>query len=183
MKKVAGRLRLELSQFRELEAFAQFGSDLDPDTQQTLSRGERLVEMLNQDELKPLPIEDQVAAVLSGTSGALDRIKTDRVGEFHKMMLDRLHSEKDDLMGKIAEGEWGDEIQDELESAIFEAIDDFGPDFDSEGNELEEGESDRVKDEEERKKAGRTEGSGESDDDDSDDDTDDEESKESEDKE
>src|SRR3712207_4684617 len=71
MKKVAGRLRFELSQFRELEAFPQFGPDLDPDTQQTLNRGERLVEMLNQDELKPWNIEDQVAAVLSGTSGAL----------------------------------------------------------------------------------------------------------------
>src|SRR5215212_406501 len=123
MKKVAGRLRLELSQFRELEAFAQFGSDLDPDTQQTLNRGERLVEMLNQDELKPWPTEDQVAAVLSGTSGALDRIKTDRVGEFHQMMLDRLHAEKEELMEKVAEGEWSDELQDEMADAIFEAID------------------------------------------------------------
>src|SRR5215212_2948343 len=183
MKKVAGKLRLELSQFRELEAFAQFGSDLDSETQATLNRGERLVEMLNQDELKPWKIEDQVAAVLSGTAGHLDRIKTERVGEFHEMMLDRLRSENQELMDKVAEGDWSDEVQDELESAIFEAIDDFGPDFDSEGNELEEGESDRVKDEEERKKAGRTEGSGESDDDDSDDDSDDEESKESEDKE
>jgi F-type H+-transporting ATPase subunit alpha len=186
MKKVAGRLRLELSQFRELEAFAQFGSDLDPDTQQTLNRGERLVEMLNQDELKPMKIEDQVAAVLSGTSGALDRIKTERVGDFHEMMLDRLHSEKDDLMGKVAEGEWGDEIQEELQSAIFEAIDDFGPDFDEEGNELEEGESDRVKDEEERKKGSHasSDDDDDSDDDDSDDgDSDDEESEESEDKE
>src|SRR5215212_10238696 len=118
MKKVAGRLRLELSQFRELEAFAQFGSDLDPDTQQTLNRGERLVEMLNQDELKPWNVEDQVAAVLSGTSGALDRIKTDRVGEFHGMMLDRLHAEKDDLMSKVRDGEWSDEMQEEMESAI-----------------------------------------------------------------
>src|SRR3712207_1118383 len=157
IKEGAGRLRLELSQYRELEAFAQFGSDLDPDTQQTLNRGERLVEMLNQDELKPWKIEDQVAAVLSGTSGALDRIKTERVGEFHGMMLDRLHSEKEELMSKIAEGEWGDDVQDELESAIFEAIVDFGPDFDEEGNELEEGESDRVKDEEERKKGSHAE--------------------------
>ena len=145
MKKVAGRLRLELSQYRELEAFAQFGSDLDPDTQQTLNRGERLVEMLNQDELKPWPIEEQVAAVLSGTSGALDRIKTDRVGEFHQMMLERLHAEYEELMEKVAEGEWGDELQDQLSEAIYEAIDDFGPDFDEEGNELEEGESERAR--------------------------------------
>src|SRR5690242_3746329 len=106
MKKVAGRLRLELSQYRELEAFAQFGSDLDPDTQATLSRGERLVELLNQDELKPWRTEDEVAAVLAGTSGALDRIKTERVADFLEMMIDRLHSEYDDLMDKIAEGEW-----------------------------------------------------------------------------
>jgi F-type H+-transporting ATPase subunit alpha len=182
MKKVAGRLRLELSQFRELEAFAQFGSDLDPDTQATLNRGERLVELLNQDELKPWKVEDEVAAVLAGTSGALDRIKTDRVEGFLGMMLDRLHSEHDSMMGDIREGEWSDEMQEKLSSAIFEAIDDFGPDFDEEGNEIEEGESDRIHSEEERKKEGRT--SGQSDDDsDSDDDDGDEESEESEDKE
>jgi F-type H+-transporting ATPase subunit alpha len=181
MKKVAGRLRLELSQFRELEAFAQFGSDLDPDTQATLNRGERLVELLNQDELKPWKVEDEVAAVLAGTSGALDRIKTDRVDDFLEMMLDRLHAENEELMGDVREGEWSDEMQEKLSSAVFEAIDDFGPDFDEEGNELEEGESDRIHSEEERKKEGRTSGSG--DDDDSDSDDDDEDREESEDKE
>jgi F-type H+-transporting ATPase subunit alpha len=181
MKKVAGRLRLELSQYRELEAFAQFGSDLDPDTQQTLNRGERLVEMLNQDELEPWPIEDQVAAVLSGTSGALDRIKTDRVGEFHKMMLERLHAEHEELMNEVAEGEWGDELQDKMSDAIFEAVDDFGPDFDEEGNELEEGESDRAQDAGDSESGGDSEGSSDSDsDEDEDDDSDDEESEESE---
>src|SRR4051812_2590812 len=163
MRRVAGRLRLELSQFRELEAFAQFGSDLDPDTQATLNRGERLVELLNQDELKPWRTEDEVAAVLAGTSGALDRIKTDRVEDFLEMMIDRLHSEHDELMGKIAEGEWADEMQEELSSAIFEAVDDFGPDFDEEGNELEEGESDRIKDEDERQKGARAQSDSDSD--------------------
>src|SRR3954453_4689559 len=157
MRKVAGSLRLELSQYRELEAFAQFGSDLDPDTQATLSRGERLVELLNQDELKPWAVEDEVAAVRAGTSGALDRIKTDRVDDFLEMMIDRLHSEQEDLIKKVGEGEWDDGMQEKLTSAIFEAIDDFGPDFDEEGNELEEGESDRVKDEGERKKDSKAE--------------------------
>jgi F-type H+-transporting ATPase subunit alpha len=180
MRKVAGRLRLELSQFRELEAFAQFGSDLDPDTQATLNRGERLVELLNQDELKPWRTEDEVAAVLAGTSGALDRIKTDRVEDFLAMMVDRLHAEHEDLMKKIGEGEWSDEMQEQLSDAVFEAIDDFGPDFDAEGNELEEGESDRIKDEDEREKPARSEGS--SSDSDSDD-SDDDKSEESEDKE
>ena len=156
MRRVAGRLRLELSQYRELEAFAQFGSELDPETQQTLARGQRLVEMLNQSELAPWPIEDQVAAIYSGTGGYLDRIKVERVGEFHEAMLQRLHSEQDDLMQKIAGGEWGDEVEQQLKDAIAEAIDDFGPDFDEEGEPIEEGESDRVRSEGER---GRESGS------------------------
>ena len=100
MKKVAGRLRLELSQYRELEAFAQFGSDLDADTKKALDRGERLVETLNQDELKPWPVSDQVAAIYSGTGGYLDRIKTERVREFHQSLLQRLHSEQSELMAQ-----------------------------------------------------------------------------------
>ena len=156
MRRVAGRLRLELSQFRELEAFAQFGSELDPETQQTLARGQRLVEMLNQAELAPWPVEDQVAAIYSGTGGYLDRIKVERVGEFHEAMLQRLHSEQDDLMQRIAGGEWGDEVEQQLGDAIAEAIDDFGPDFDEEGEPIEEGESDRVRSEGER---GREDGS------------------------
>ena len=82
MKKVAGKLRLDLSQYRDLEAFAQFGSELDPETQKTLNRGERLVELLKQKERDPLSVADQVASIYSGTGGYLDRIKTERVGEF-----------------------------------------------------------------------------------------------------
>jgi F-type H+-transporting ATPase subunit alpha len=157
MKRVAGKLRIELSQYRELEAFAQFGSELDPDTQATLARGERLVESLNQDERSPWAIEDQVAAIYSGTGSYLDRIKTDRIREFHEMMLQRLHSEKADLMSKIADGEWDDSIEQELGDAIAEAIDDFGPDFDAEGNPIEEGESDRVATRDEHEREARTE--------------------------
>jgi F-type H+-transporting ATPase subunit alpha len=155
MKKVAGKLRLELSQYRELEAFAQFGSELDPETQATLARGERLVETLNQTELAPWKVEDQVAAIYSGTGGFLDRIKTERIGDFHEQLLQRLHAEQADLLGKIAEDEWDDSIEEKLGSAIAEALDDFGPDFDEEGNPLEEGESDRIKSERERSQAGR----------------------------
>ncbi|HWH44486.1 MAG TPA: F0F1 ATP synthase subunit alpha [Thermoleophilaceae bacterium] len=158
MKKVAGKLRLELSQYRELEAFAQFGSDLDPETQAALARGERLVETLNQGELAPWSVADQVAAIYSGTGGYLDRIKTERIGDFHEALLQRLHSEKDALMQKITEGEWSDEMEAELGKAIAEAIDDFGPDFDEEGQPLEEGESDRIRSEEERQAPGRTGG-------------------------
>jgi len=158
MKKVAGKLRLELSQFRELESFAQFGSELDRETQRTLARGERLVEMLNQNELSPVSVEDQVAQIYSGTGGYLDRIKTERIRDFHESLTQRLHSEQDDLMRKIAEGEWDDSIEQQLGDAIAEAIDDFGPDFDEEGEPLEEGESDRIRDEDERQRPGRTAG-------------------------
>ena len=169
MKKTAGKLKIELSQYRELESFAQFGSDLDAETKATLDRGERLVEMLNQDELKPWTVEDQVAAVLSGTGGHLDRIKTDRIPEFHDQMLQRLHSEQSDLLEKVAKGEWGDEVEGPLNDAIAEAVDDFGPDFDEEGNEIEEGESDRVR---QRGGSGSSNGSSSSNGSNSDDDSD-----------
>jgi F-type H+-transporting ATPase subunit alpha len=161
MKRVAGKLRIELSQYRELEAFAQFGSELDADTQATLARGARLVESLNQDERSPWGIEDQVAAIYSGTGGYLDRIKVERVGAFHETLLQRLHSEKAELMSKIADGEWDDSIESELGDAIAEAIDDFGPDFDEEGNPIEEGESDRIRQERERAGEDRGDGAGE----------------------
>jgi F-type H+-transporting ATPase subunit alpha len=151
MKKVAGKLRLELSQYRELEAFAQFGSELDADTQRTLARGERLVEALNQNERKPLSVADQVAMIYSGTGGFLDRIKTERVPQFLDDLQTRLHSEQSELMAAIDEdGELDDDREEKLGSAIAEMIDDFGPDFDAEGNPLEEGESDRIKSQEER---------------------------------
>jgi F-type H+/Na+-transporting ATPase subunit alpha len=155
MKKVAGKLRLDLSQYRDLEAFAQFGSELDPETQKQLTRGERLVEMLNQNERSPLSVAEQVASIYAGTGGYLDRIKTDRVQEFLGDLLLRLKSENGDLMGRIDGGDLSDEDEEALGEAIAEAIDDFGPDFDEEGQPLEEGESDRVKDREEHAKPGR----------------------------
>jgi F-type H+-transporting ATPase subunit alpha len=157
MRKVAGRLRLELSQYRELEAFAQFGSDLDADTQATLNRGARLVEVLKQDERDPWPIENQVAAIYAGTGGYLDRIKVERVQEFLEALLQRVHAEKAELMERVSNGDWDDSIEAELGDAIAEAIDDFGCDFDEEGNPIEEGESDRIRSEEEREKEARTE--------------------------
>jgi F-type H+-transporting ATPase subunit alpha len=153
MKKVAGKLRLDLSQYRDLEAFAQFGSELDPETQRSLARGERLVEMLNQKERKPLSVADQVSSIYAGTGGYLDRIKTDRVQEFLDRLLSGLRSDKGDLVQRINDsGELSDEDEGTLGDAIAEAIDDFGPDFDEDGNPLEEGESDRIKDEDERQK-------------------------------
>jgi F-type H+-transporting ATPase subunit alpha len=157
MKKVAGKLRLELSQYRDLEAFAQFGSELDPDTQKQLARGERLVEMLNQKERQPLSVADMVASIYAGTGGYLDRIKVDRVPDFLENLLSRLHSENGELMDQINEsGDLSDDDEETLSSAIKEFVDDFGPDFDEEGQPLEEGESDRVRSEEEHARPGRT---------------------------
>jgi F-type H+-transporting ATPase subunit alpha len=138
MKKVAGRLKLELSQYRDLEAFAQFGSDLDPDTQRTLARGERLVATLNQNERSPLSVEDQVLQVFAATNGFLDRIKTDRVPEFLDQLQDRFHSEHEDLLSKIADGDWGDDTQEAIRGGVAEFADDFGYDLDEEGHALED---------------------------------------------
>jgi F-type H+/Na+-transporting ATPase subunit alpha len=162
MKKVAGKLKLDLSQYRELEAFAQFGSELDPETQRALARGERSVEMLNQKERSPLTVADQVASIYAGTGGFLDRIKNERVQDFLTGLLERLHSENSDLISRINEtGELSDEDEEALGSAIKDFVDDFGPDFDEEGQPLEEGESDRVKSEEERAAPGRSAAEGE----------------------
>ncbi len=153
MKKVASQLRLDLSQYRELEAFAQFGSELDPETQKQLARGERMVEALNQKERQPMPVAEQVASIYSGTGGYLDRIKTERVTEFLADLIDRLHSENKDLLDRINEtGQLSDEDEEALGKSIEGMVDDFGPDFDQEGNPLEEGESDRIKSRDEEQK-------------------------------
>jgi F-type H+-transporting ATPase subunit alpha len=138
MRKVAGRLKLELSQYRDLEAFAQFGSDLDVETQRTLARGERLVNTLNQDERSPLATEDQVVQVFAATNGFLDRILTDRVPEFLEGLLQRMHSEHSDLLEKISGGDWSDETQEALRKAVGDFADDFGYDLDEEGHPLED---------------------------------------------
>ncbi len=146
MKKVAGRLKLELSQYRDLEAFAQFGSDLDADTQKTLARGERLVKMLNQGERSPLPVELQVAQVYAATNGYLDRVDVDRVVEFNEQLTSRLRSESGDLLEKIGGGDWSDGTQDALKKQIETFADDFGYDLDEEGLPSDDGGSDRTKD-------------------------------------
>jgi F-type H+/Na+-transporting ATPase subunit alpha len=138
MRKVAGKLKIELSQYRDLEAFAQFGSDLDPDTQRTLARGERLVKTLNQGERQPMAIEDQVAVVFAATNGFLDRIHADRVPEFHAGLVERVHADASETLSKIAEGDWSDEIQDQLRSSIEQYAEDFGYDLDEEGQPLEQ---------------------------------------------
>jgi F-type H+-transporting ATPase subunit alpha len=139
MRKVAGRLKLELSQYRELEAFAQFGSELDADTQRTLARGQRLVRMLNQGERQPLPAEVQVVQIYAATNGFLDRIEVDKVEKFLAGLSDSVKSSNADLLEKIAGGDWSDETVSELEAATKQYAEDFGYDLDEEGHPMEEG--------------------------------------------
>ena len=158
MKKVAGKLRLDLSQYRELEAFAQFGSELDPETQKQLARGERMVAALNQKERQPLTVAEQVASIFAGTAG-LPRPDQGRAGP-------RVPAEPARAAPLRAPGPARPDQRERASSptrtrrrcgkAIGEMVDDFGPDFDEEGKPLEEGESDRVKSEEERSAPGRT---------------------------
>ena len=133
MKKIAGRLKIELSQFRDLEAFAQFGSDLDADTQRTLARGERLVATLNQAERDPLPIEIQVAQIFAATPGALDRITVERIPDFLDGLTQRVRAEDTATLDKIKGGDWSDETQAALTKIVTGFADDFGYDLDEEG--------------------------------------------------
>jgi F-type H+-transporting ATPase subunit alpha len=140
MRKVAGRLKLDLSQYRELEAFAQFGSELDPETQRTLARGERLVRTLNQAERQPMPVEDQVVQIYAATNGYLDRIVVDKVERFLADLSDDFRANQPELLKKIAGGDWSDETVEAVDAAVKSFAEDFGYDLDEEGHPIEEGE-------------------------------------------
>jgi F-type H+/Na+-transporting ATPase subunit alpha len=138
MRKVAGRLKLDLSQYRELEAFSQFGSELDAETQRTLARGERLVRTLNQGERRPLPIQEQVIQIYAATNGYLDRITVDRVERFLADLTDSVRGSEPELMKKIAGGDWSDETIAAVDAAVKSFAEDFGYDLDEEGHPLDE---------------------------------------------
>ncbi len=144
MKKVAGRLKLELSQYRDLEAFAQFGSDLDADTQATLARGERLVKTLNQNERSPMAVEEQVVVIYAATNGFIDRISVDRVPEYHQDLVSRMRAEHADTLEKIAGGAWDDDIVETIHDAVEEFTKDFGEDIDEDGVAIDSGSDDKA---------------------------------------
>ncbi|MCA8910191.1 MAG: F0F1 ATP synthase subunit alpha [Planctomycetes bacterium] len=118
MKKVAGRLRLDLAQFRELEAFAQFGSDLDKATQAQLARGQRMVEVLKQGLYQPNPVENQVAILWAATNGLLDEIAVDDVGKYEKAYIEYLTTNKAGTMEAIRVKK---ELTDEITTVFKEA--------------------------------------------------------------
>ncbi|MEX2212085.1 MAG: F0F1 ATP synthase subunit alpha [Gaiellaceae bacterium] len=118
MKKVAGRLRLDLSQYRELEAFSQFGSELDPATQATLNRGEKMVATLNQPQYQPWPMEEQVAAIYAGTEGLLDDIPTEQVPRFQEELREHLRTEKTVLAEILETKDLSDELAERLRAEI-----------------------------------------------------------------
>ncbi|MGN6378228.1 MAG: F0F1 ATP synthase subunit alpha, partial [Gaiellales bacterium] len=118
MKKVAGRLKLDLASFRELEAFSQFGSELDQATQQQLARGQRLVATLNQPQYAPWPMEEQVAVIWAATNGYLDDVPVEEVPRFDEELLTHLKAEGK-VLGAIADsGELSDETTEELKATV-----------------------------------------------------------------
>ncbi len=122
MKKVAGTLRLDMAQYRELEAFAQFGSDLDKATQQQLNRGQRLVEILKQPQYQPMPAEKEVAILFAGANGYLDEWPVEAVAEYEKQMLEFLENKYPEILNEIKEKA---DISDELEAKMKKALDEF----------------------------------------------------------
>ena len=125
MNKVAGRLRLDLSQYRELEAFAQFGSELDEATRATLNRGEKLVSTLNQPQYQPWPVEEQVVAIYAGVNGYLDEIPTSEVVRFQEELREYLRSSGDIYKTIRESGELSDELEEKLKAEIEKAKQSF----------------------------------------------------------
>ena len=118
MKKVAGRLRLDLAQYRELEAFSQFGSELDAATQQSLSRGERMVATLNQPQYQPWAVEEQVVAIYAGINGALDRVPVGQVPRFQEELRETLRSESSIYAAIRDTNDLSDETTAKLDEAL-----------------------------------------------------------------
>jgi F-type H+-transporting ATPase subunit alpha len=126
MKKVAGSIKLELAQYREMAAFAQFGSDLDAATQKLLARGARLTELLKQPQYNPMPIEEQVASIYSGTQGFLDAVEVKDVVRYEAAMLSFLRAEHADVLKSIRDSK---QLDDDTAAKLKDALTTFGNQF------------------------------------------------------
>ncbi|RDD62922.1 F0F1 ATP synthase subunit alpha [Ferruginivarius sediminum] len=126
MKQVAGRIKLELAQYREMEAFAQFASDLDASTQRLLRRGSRLVELLKQDQYSPLTVEEQVVVIFAGVRGFLDSVDVEDVRRFELQLLDEVRDKGADILKEIREKK---QLSDDLEEQLKKFVGDFAKKF------------------------------------------------------
>ncbi len=126
MKKVAGTLRLDLAQYRELAAFAQFGSDLDKATQEKLERGKRMMELLKQDQYKPMPVEEEVVSLFAGSRGYMDKLDVENVRRFEQEYIEFMRNNKQDILEEIKEKK---DIDEDLEKKISSAIEEFSKTF------------------------------------------------------
>ena len=126
MKKVAGSIKLELAQYREMAAFAQFGSDLDASTQRLLNRGARLTELLKQPQFSPMPFEEQTVSIFAGTNGYLDAIPVDAVTRYEGEMLSFMRSEHADVLKDIRESQ---KFEGEVADRTRAALDAFAKQF------------------------------------------------------
>jgi len=126
MKQVAGSIKLELAQYREMEAFSQFASDLDASTQKLLARGARLTQLLKQPQYSPLPVEEQVVAIYAGVNGYLDSVPTDKVTEFEQGLLSDIRSTGSTILEQIRTEK---QITDDIKAKLNSAIGDFAKRF------------------------------------------------------
>ncbi|MDP3418641.1 MAG: F0F1 ATP synthase subunit alpha, partial [Falsiroseomonas sp.] len=126
MKQVAGKIKLDLAQYREMAAFAQFASDLDATTQALLARGARLTELLKQPQYKPVPVEEQVVAIFAGTRGYLDKVALNKVGEFERQLLSGLKAQSPEVLTSIRTDR---EIKKETEAKLIAFLDSFAKSF------------------------------------------------------
>ncbi|MED5475861.1 MAG: F0F1 ATP synthase subunit alpha [Candidatus Neomarinimicrobiota bacterium] len=126
MKKVAGTLRLDLAQFRELEAFAKFGSDLDKSTLAQLTRGQRMVEILKQGQYVPMRVEEQIVIIFAASKGVLDDIDLDKINEFEKKLMDSLRTSNPEVLSEISSK---GQISEELDTKLTELINSYKKGF------------------------------------------------------
>ena len=122
MKQVAGRIKLELAQYREMAAFSQFASDLDASTQKLLARGSRLTELLKQPQYKPVPVEEQVVSIFAGVRGYLDTIEVGRIGAFEKQLLSEIHARDPGILDAIRKDR---EIKPDTEKKLIAFLEGF----------------------------------------------------------
>jgi len=122
MKQVAGSIKLELAQYREMAAFAQFASDLDASTQQLLARGARLTELLKQPQYTPLPIEEQVVSIFAGVNGYTDTIAVNDITNFESRMIDEIRTKGSDILASIRADK---QLSEETEAKLRKFMEDF----------------------------------------------------------